>query len=242
MDPKTGDQQWPDYDPPAAGEKQAETRDAVGDPLPAPPAPPEPSKTAGRSLAIGLAASAALIGGAVTGAVVLAGGGGGGGWDDPHDDPTPYRTVITQEDLDVIAAELERAEGSTEVTEIFVDDSQHSRDDVQIQVTAAPRGGETLVARYMFSGDGWELLQAVETDSEPFDLAVVDPGAIEEVILQLREEATEDGDGIVSTGVTVHAPRSDYDSWLWVSLHETDDETWFGRADLEGNVSESGQL
>lgn len=241
---ETDDKKWPDYEPPAASETRAETRDAVGDPLPVDPTPAVPSAGTNRSLVVALATTAVLVAGAVFGAVALAGGGDDDGdrWDDPYDDPTEYRTLITQEDLDAIAVELERAEGSTDVTGVSIDDSQHSRDDVRIEVTAAPHGNEKLAARYLYSGDGWELLDAVEADEKPFDLSLIQPAAIEDVILELREDATEDGDGITATGVIIHAPTSDYDNWIWVSLDETDDETWFGRADLDGNISDSGQF
>lgn len=217
---------WRVYRAPATDDVRREARDLVGNPLP----PPEPSAAppSRRRWVLGGVATALVVGGGAIALVVASG---------PDDvlPENPYEPMLDQAALDRFADDLEEATGSTHVLHF----GAYGVDDMTATVPPATPDG--LADVYRWDGTTFEKWQSQKeyAEREPFDLRDIDPAAVVAADEQAREDS---GDEIFDSRVTIEKPLDADGEWIRIFVTETDQETWVVRAELDGDVTDSGPL
>lgn len=237
---------WRRYRIPDVDDIQRESHDELGQPLPTPTEQVAP-KTPGRS------SSRAPL--AVGAAVVIAAAGAGAyvaidGTSDEDESivvleewqPTP---VMTKADLDRILRHVEAETGSTEVLLLrFTRGANNSTPEVGDPYTSAfitvPPTGDgqfgDLAVTYQYGDGELDGQQADETElTETFDLAELDLDAVAGVQDQAIEES---GNPVGYADLRIGQPVGPYDSWLQVSVTETDRDEVTIEATLDGTCEQ----
>lgn len=140
----------------------------------------------------------------------------------------PYEPIMDDATLDEVARLLERETGSTQVLKF----GAYGTD--EITLVAPPTAPGDLAEVYRWDGTTLEKWMAEQPgDGEPFDLRDVDADVLVELDLAGREES---GEPVHDSRVSIERPVLDHESWIYLNVRETDDDTVALWADLDGTI------